>query len=506
MSGVIATAAALAQADDFVKPVIDWHALAPDLVILGTLCLVLVADLFIPEDRKGLLPSLAGLGLLGAMIPILTLAVDGADRTMFGGAYAVDNFALVLKALFIVAGYVVVLLSTNYVAEGDYAEGEYYFLLLSSILGMTVIASSRDLISLFVALELLSIPAYLLAGWRKGSLQGNEASAKYYLMGVFATAVLLYGMSLLYGAAGSTLLVDVAAALSDGDTIPVITLAIVFCIAGFAFKVSAVPFHTWAPDTYEGAPTPITAFLSVLSKAAGFVALLVLVVLAFPGRSDVVEPFMWVLAVLTMTIGNVVALRQDNIVRMLAYSGISQAGFMLAPMAVVGSIGDGAVGAVVTYLLIYAAMNLGAFAVVMAVARKTGSGDIKSFAGLFEYAPTLAVLMTIFLFALAGIPPLAGWLAKFVAFQAVVDANTPWGFGLAVVMAVNSVISLAYYANVAREMWMNPPPDGDRAPVRVPVSLTAALAITAALTLAFGVTQWASDLGDMADFVASVAP
>ena len=506
MSGVLATASVLAQADDFAQPVVDWHALAPDLVILGTLCVVLVADLFLPEDRKGLLPSLAGLGLLGAIIPVLTLAVDGADRTMFNGAYAVDNFALVLKALFIVAGYVVVLLSTNYVAEGDYAEGEYYFLLLSSILGMTVITSSRDLVSLFVALELLSIPAYLLAGWRKGSLQGNEASAKYYLMGVFATAVLLYGMSLLYGVAGSTLLADVAAALSARDTIPVITLAIVFCIAGFAFKVSAVPFHTWAPDTYEGAPTPITAFLSVSSKAAGFVALLVLVIQAFPGRSDVVEPFMWILAALTMTIGNVVALRQDNIVRMLAYSGISQAGFMLAPMAVVGSIGDGAVRAVVTYLLIYAAMNLGAFAVVMAVARKTGSGAISSFGGLFEYAPTLAVLMTVFLFALAGIPPLAGWLAKFVAFQAVVDANTPWAYGLAVVMAVNSVIALAYYANVAREMWMNPPPDGDRAPVRVPVSLTAALAITAALTLVFGVTQWASDLGDMADFVASVTP
>jgi NADH-quinone oxidoreductase subunit N len=503
---VLATVASvLAQADGFTAPEVDWHALAPDLVILGTLCVVLVADLFLPEDRKGLLPSLAGLGLLGAMIPILSLAIDGADRTMFGGAYAVDNFALVLKALFVVAGYVVVLLSTNYVAEGDYAEGEYYFLLLSSILGMTIIASGRDLISVFVALELLSIPAYLLAGWRKGSLQGNEAGAKYYLMGVFATAVLLYGMSLLYGAAGSTLLVDIGAALASRDSLPIITLAVVFCVAGFAFKVSAVPFHTWAPDTYQGAPTPITAFLSVSSKAAGFVALLELILLAFPGRSDVIEPFIWVLAALTMTIGNVVALRQTNIVRMLAYSGISQAGFILAPLAVVGEIGDAALQSVVTYLLIYAAMNLGAFTVVMAVARKTGSGEISSYGGLFEYAPTLAILMTVFLFALAGIPPLGGWLAKFVAFQAVVDANTPAAYALAVVMAVNSVIALAYYANVAREMWMNPPPDGDRAPVRVPVSLTAALAICAGLTLAFGVTKWATDLGDMADFVATVS-
>ncbi|HEX8803822.1 MAG TPA: NADH-quinone oxidoreductase subunit N [Acidimicrobiales bacterium] len=502
---MLATLTALAQADgEFARPAVDWHALAPDLVVVGTLCVVLVADLFLPDDRKGLLPSLAGLGLLGALVPVLTLAIDGADRTMFGGGYAVDNFALVLKALFLVAGYVVVLLSTNYIAEGDYAEGEYYFLLLSSILGMTVIASARDLVSIFVALELLSIPAYLLAGWRKTDPKGNEAGAKYYLMGVFATAVLLYGMSLLYGVAGSTLLADIGAALAEGESVPIITLAVVFCVAGFAFKVSAVPFHTWAPDTYEGAPTPITAFLSVSSKAAGFVALVELVLIAFPGRSDVVEPLLWALAALSMTVGNVVALRQTNVVRMLAYSGISQAGFMLAPLAVVGDIGDSALRTIVTYLLIYAAMNLGAFTVVMAVARRTGSAEVSSFAGLFEYAPTLAVLMTIFLFALAGIPPLAGWLAKFVAFQAVIDAGTTSAYVLAVVMAVNSVISLAYYANVAREMWMNPAPDGDRTPIRVPVSLSAALAITGVLTLAFGVTRWATSLGDLAEFVATV--
>jgi NADH-quinone oxidoreductase subunit N len=498
----------LLQADDaFVRPDVDWHALAPELVLVGALCVVLVADLFLPEDRKALLPSLAGLGLLGAMIPVLTLAVDGADRSMFGGAYVVDDFALVAKALFLVAGYVSVLQSTNYIAEGDYAEGEYYFLLLSSILGMTVMGSARDLVTIFVALELLSVPAYLLAGWRKRDPKGNEAGAKYYLMGVFATGVLLYGMSLLYGVAGSTQLSEIGAALATGgDSIPVVSLAIVFCVAGFAFKVSAVPFHTWAPDTYEGAPTPITAFLSVSSKAAGFVALLQLVLIGFAGRADVVQPLLWVLAALSMTIGNVVALRQTNVVRMLAYSGISQAGFMLAPLAVMGTIGDDALTSIVTYLVIYAAMNLGAFTVVMAVARKTGSAEVTSFGGLFEYAPSLAVLMTVFLFSLAGIPPLAGWLAKFVAFRAVVDADTGWAYALAVVMAVNSVIALAYYANIAREMWMNPAPDGDRTPVRVPVSLTSALAITGALTILFGVTPWATKLGDVADFVATISP
>jgi NADH-quinone oxidoreductase subunit N len=500
--------ASLAQVpqDPFASPEVDWHALAPDLVVVGVLCLVLVADLFLPDDRRGVLPSLAGLGLLGALVPVLTLAVDGTDRTMFGGAYAVDNFALVVKALFLVAGYVTVLLSTNYIAEGDYAEGEYYFLLLASILGMTIMGSARDLVTIFVALELLSIPAYLLAGWRKRDRKGNEAGVKYYLMGVFASGILLYGMSLLYGVAGTTQLAGISEAITTGDSIPVVTLAVVLVIAGFAFKVSAVPFHTWAPDTYEGAPTPITAFLSVSSKAAGFVALLQLVVIGFAGQTEVVRPLMWMLAALSMTIGNVVALRQTNLVRMLAYSGVSQAGFMLVPLAVVGQIGGDTLTAVVTYLLIYAAMNLGAFTVVMAVARKTGSADITSFGGLINYAPSLAVLMTTFMFALAGIPPLGGWLAKLVVFRAVVDADTTWAYVLAVVMAVNTVISLAYYANVAREMWMNPAPDGDEAPIRVPVSLSAALAITGVMTLAFGVTQWATELGDVATFVASSVP
>jgi len=309
-----------------------------------------------------------------------------------------------------------------------------------------------------------------------------------------------------YGVAGSTKLVDIGEALATGDSIPMITLAVVFCIAGFGFKVSAVPFHTWAPDTYEGSPTPITAFLSVSSKAAGFVALLELIVIGFAGQTEVVRPLIWVLAVLSMTIGNVVALRQTNLVRMLAYSGISQAGFILAPLAVVGQIGSTTLTSVVTYLLIYAAMNLGAFTVVMAVARRTGSAEITSFGGLFNYAPALAVLMSVFLFSLAGIPPLGGWLAKFVAFRAVVDAGTGWAYGLAVVMAINSVIALAYYANVAKEMWMNPAPDGDHTPVRVPVSLAAALAITTALTFGFGVTNWATELGDAATFVASAVP
>jgi NADH-quinone oxidoreductase subunit N len=495
-------AALLQQGTSFAQPDVDFHALAPEIVLVGAIVVVLVVDLFTPKGARGIVPQVAGIGLLAAMVPVLTLALDGADRAMFGGAYAVDNFSLVLKALFLLAGYVIVLMSTNYIAEGDYAEGEYYFLLLSSILGMTVMASARDLVSIFVALELLSIPAYMLAGWRKRDLHSNEAGVKYYLMGVFASGVMLYGMSLLYGLSGSTLLSDIGAAVGGGDTRPFITLGVILVIVGFAFKVSAVPFHTWAPDTYEGAPTPITAFLAVSSKAAGFVALLQLVLIAFIGRDDVVGPLMWILAVLTMTVGNLIALRQTNIVRLLAYSGVAHAGAMLAPLAVVGTNPNGALRAVITYLLIYAAMNLGAFAVVLAVARKTRSAEISTWGGLFEYAPGLTVAMTIFLFSLAGIPPLGGWLAKFVIFRALIEPDvTVGGVSLAVILAVNSVIGLYYYANIAKEMWMKPVPDGDRTPVRIPFSLGAALTLSAVVTIAFGVSNLATRFGDLASFL-----
>ncbi|MDZ7733861.1 MAG: NADH-quinone oxidoreductase subunit N [Acidimicrobiia bacterium] len=399
--------------------------------------------------------------------------------------------------------YVVILLSTNYIAEGDYWENEYYGLVLSALMGMVLMAAARDLVSIFVALELLSIPAYMLAAWRKRDLKSNEAGLKYYLMGVFASAIMLYGMSLLYGVTGTTILADIGAhpAVAGFESSSVVTVAILFIVIGFAFKVSAVPFHTWAPDTYEGAPTPVTSFLSTASKTAGFVALMELVVVGFYARDDVYAPLMWLLAAVTMTFGNLVALRQTNLVRLMAYSGVAQAGYILAPLAVAGEgveIGADAVSAMVTYLLIYAAMNLGAFGVIIAVARRTRSADIESFSGLIQYAPGLAVAMTVFLFSLAGIPPLGGWFAKFEIFYAVVAAGTPWGYVLGGLVGVNSVIALFYYAKVARYMWMEPAPE-DQTPIRVPVSLRAALGITAGLTILFGVVPWTvSELGESA--------
>jgi NADH-quinone oxidoreductase subunit N len=481
------------QGLDWQQPTFDWHAFAPEIIVVGTIVVLMLLDLFTRDTSKWAQSSIAGIGLLVAAIPVATLAYDGTDRVLFGGAYVVDEFSLVLKALFLVAGYVVVLLSTNYIAEGDYWEGEYYQLILCSVLGMMVMASARDLVSIFVALELLSIPAYMLAAWRKRDLKSNEAGLKYYLMGVFASAVMLYGMSLLYGFSGSTKLStigDYIRALPEPE--PFVTVGIIFIVVGFAFKISAVPFHTWAPDTYEGAPTPVTSFLAVSSKAAGFVAILILVFVGFysVNGSDVFEPLFYILAVASMFVGNLIALRQSNIVRMMAYSGIAQAGYMMAPLAVAGtSLGDGdaALRSIVIYLVIYAAMNLGVFAVILAVARKTRSAEIDSYAGLFQYAPGLAATMVVFLFSLAGIPPLAGWFGKFVIFEALITADTAGGYVLAVIVGINSVIALFYYARVARAMFMEPAPDGDLTPIHVPVSLTAAMAITGIVTVVLGV-------------------
>jgi len=486
-------------------PVIDFHALAPEIVLAVGLTVVLLVDLFTSERNKWLLSVLTGFSLLGATLPVLTLALhDDSVRSMFDGRYVVDEFSLAMKGVFLLAGYVIVLLSSSHVEDGDYWRGEYWFLLLTSLLGMVMMASSRDLVSVFVALEFLSIPAYMLAAWRKRDLKSNEAGVKYFLLGVFASAVMLYGMSLLYGVANSTLLVDIGKSIDlNGDFAAVQALAVVFVVVGFAFKVSAVPFHTWAPDTYEGAPTPVTAFLSVASKAAGFIALVVIVLTAFPEGRDVWQPFIWVLSALTMTVGNVFALRQTNLVRMIAYSSVSQGGFVLMPLAVAGgAAGEAALRAVVVYLVVYAATNLGMFGVILAVSRKTRSGDIASLGGLFSYAPALGVLLTIFLASLAGIPPLGGWIGKFAAFQALLTDATPWAYALAVVGAVNSVIAFGYYGNVMREVWMRPVPHGDNTPIITPSSLQIALGITAVATLVLGILPGVVlHFGDMADLV-----
>ena len=483
------------------NPHIDYHALAPEIVLTGTIVVVLLVDLF--ARRSDLVPRLASIGVLGALIPVLTLASDGGNRSMFGGAYVVDNYALLFKGLFLVVAYITLLVSFNYIGEGDYYRGEFYVLLLTSVLGMTVMASARDLITIFVALETITIPTFALAAWRKHDTRSNEAGLKYFLIGVLSTAIMLYGMSLVYGLSGHTLLSGIREYIQQSSPPPLFAVGVFLTLTGFAFKVSAVPFHFWAPDTYEGAPTPVTAFLSVASKAGGFVALISIVYFGFFPSADSWQPILFALAAASMTLGNLAALRQTNIVRMLAYSSIAQGGFMLVPIAVaadVGKRGNSAWQAVVVYLVIYAVMNLGAFAAVIAVARRTGSGEISSFAGLGRTDPALAVFMALFLFSLAGVPPLAGWYAKLVMFRSVFDSATTGAVILGVIAALNAVVAFFYYAGVARQMWFREPASGtDTSTVPTPLALTAAMVIITVAVIAAGVyPQGVARLGELA--------
>ena len=478
----------LAQLAPLKNPAIDYHALAPEIVLAGTLFAVLLLDLFLERGRKHLAMPLAFVGTAGALAATLTLI--GANRSTFGGSYAVDNFAVLFKVFFLATALVVLLVSYRYIREGRYYQGEYYFLLLCSFLGMLTMSSSRDLLMLFISLELVSAPAFILSGFRKTDPRSNEAALKFFLISVLSTAVMLYGMSLIYGITGTTRLAGIAQALAGpagGSRLAV--AAILFVVAGFAFKVSAFPFQFWAPDTYEGSPVPIAAYLSVASKAAGFAGLLQLMFVAFLPRADFWAPIFAALALSTMTLGNLVALQQRQVVRLLAYSSIAQAGYMLLPFALATPHGTAvnteAFAAAVLYILIYGVMNLGAFGVVIGMVREAPGMLISDFAGFGQRAAALAMSMTLFMVSLAGVPPLAGFWGKFFIFTAAIHRGGygPW---LAVVMVVNSVISVGYYFLVVRAMWLEPAAEPVR-PVRVPTLVAGVVVLAGATVLAIGI-------------------
>ncbi len=488
---------------------IDYLALAPEVVVIATMLAVFTLDLILPRSQKFWAATVAVAGTALAAVPLVMLAADGTTVSMFDGSYVVDDFAIILKALFIVSAYIVMLMSHHYIESDRYYQGEYYFLLLASVLGSLVMASARDLIILFIGLELTTGPLYLLTGWRKGDAKSNEASMKYFILGVLSTAILLYGMSMLYGLTGEVTFAGLAATTGSLVDEPMMVISVLALIVGFGFKTSAVPFHLWAPDTYEGAPTPITAYLSVNSKAAGFVAFLVVMYQALPDLSEIWAPALWLIAAASMTVGNLGALRQTNIVRLLAYSSIAQAGFMLVPFAAAAVAGADlaeAFSATLVYLVIYAVMNLGAFAVVIAAARKTRSGEIAAWSGLSQVDIRLGVLVTVFFFSLAGIPPLAGWFAKFAMFRSVIIVGGTSTVVLAAIAAVNSVIALYYYARVVKAVWLDDPigefaPDVEAAPAG---SLRLALLISLGVTVLVGLfPAIATFVGDASRVIAS---
>jgi NADH-quinone oxidoreductase subunit N len=466
---------------------IDWFALSPELAVLVTALTVLFVELFLHGERKRFVNPIAFVGVLVALGLVVALAVDlqGGTRSSFGVMFVVDSYALLFKGFFLSVAAFVLLISYRYFAEFRTYQGEYYFLVLSSFLGMMLMPSARDLVMLFIALELVSVPGFIMAGLRKFDLRGNEGALKFFLFGVLSVAILLFGLSIVYGYTGATSLHGVAAGLAEAPTSPLLLASMLFVIVGFGFKVSAVPFHFWAPDTYQGSPVPVTAFLSVASKAAGFAGLLQICFVAFEPLADVWAPVLGIVALLTMTLGNLVALQQSNIVRLLAYSSIAHAGYMLVPFGLV-QVGDSAVNnaafsAVLIYLIAYAVMNLGAFGVVVAVARQHPARSLDDYAGLGARSPGLAVAMTLFLVSLGGVPLVVGFWAKFFILVAAATAGTAFAYMLAVAVFVNAVISMFYYLAVARTMWMTDPLAPE--PVRPGLALNVSVAALAVATV-----------------------
>jgi NADH-quinone oxidoreductase subunit N len=456
----------------------DFYFLLPEIVLTVGLLLVLVGDIVTPRQRQGWLAWLA-IGVLGVTAFSLTRFV-GLDVTAARAVMAVDGFAVFFKFLFLFTAAIVVLISKRFLEVEGVRPGPYYFLVLCATLGMMVMAAGIDLITLFIGLETMAVSFYVLVGFLKPNRRSNEAAIKYFVLGAFSLGILLYGMSLVYGMAGTTKLREIATILAAQDANVGLTLAVVLVAAGMAFKIAAVPFHMWAPDVYEGAPTPITAFLSVGSKAASFAMLIRIVVEGLPVMQPEWTQLFYVLAVLTMTVGNIAALTQSNVKRMLAYSSIAHAGYVLIGLVVATGRG---ITAMLVYLLVYAFMQLGAFAVLALLRREDVVGDeLKDMSGLFFRNPLAATAMLVFMLSLGGIPPTAGLWGKMWLFGAAIEAGFVW---LAVVGVINSAVSLYYYVRVVVFMWIT---EGETT-ARLPLSpaLGTALVIVLVATVLFGV-------------------
>lgn len=425
-----------------------WLPILPLIVIAVGAMAVMLAGVHVDDEDSGGLGIIALLTLLAAFV--LTALNFGQNTLTFGGSLALDDYSTFFELLIIIATAITVAMSLDYVADTGLAGGEYYALVLMAALGMMLMAAAGDLIIIFLGLETMSIAVYALAGFMRRDVRSNEGALKYFILGAFSTGFLLYGIALIYGATGTIQLDPIRASLSAYmATNPLLLLGVGMLLIGFGFKVAAVPFHMWTPDAYEGAPTPVTAFMAVGVKIAAFAAFLRIFLIHLAPISGRWAMVLWVIAALTMTVGNLSALVQTNIKRMLAYSAIAHAGYILVGMAAAPSVAAG--GAILYYLLGYAFTNLGAFAVVIAVERRNRSGDlISDYRGLASSNPVLAAAMTFFMLSLTGVPPLAGFVGKFYVLSAATNAGLIW---LVVLAVINSAISAYYYIGVVVAMY-----------------------------------------------------
>ncbi len=452
----------------------------PELVLSCWVFFMMMADLFIPKEKKEINAVLGLIGLAMTAVSVFMVLSYG-DLSSFNDSMRSDRFALFFKLLFIITAALAILISAKYIAIEGVNWGEYYSILLFSVVGMMVLVSATDLVTIYLGMEFMALSIYVLTGFIRHDVRSNEAALKYFLLGAFSSGLILYGMVLLYGVTGTTNLYKIASFLASNDNYsnPLMIASVILLISGFAFKIAAVPFHMWAPDAYEGAPTSITAFMSVGPKAASFAALLRVFLVALPVMKPHWVAILWGVSAISMVVGNVVAVAQTNIKRMLAYSGIGHAGYIL--MGVIAGTRMG-VASVLLYMLVYIFMSIGAFSVIILL-RKTGvKGDeIKDFSGFARRYPSLGFCMLIFLISLIGLPPTSGFIGKLYLFAAAVESEY---YYLAVIGVLMSVVSLFYYMQVAKTMYIDEEIEGQEL---VPsMALTFVVYICAAATLLIG--------------------
>ena len=464
-------------------PEIDLCLIAPEMIIAGFGLLVLLFDVFSSKrSRKG---YLGGLSLIGVVLAFFyTLPQMGTVKSGFGDMFISDGYALFFKLIFLIISFLTLLISIGFAEREGIACGEYYALILFATVGMMLMAAGTHLVTIFLGLETMSISIYILAGMLREDRRSVESALKYFLLGAFATGFLLYGIAFVYGATGSLNLKEIAATIASDKTLsgnPMLLMSLALLTIGFGFKIASVPFHMWTPDVYEGAPTSITAFMATGVKAAGFAALTRVFFSALPAFRPDWTSIMWLLAVATMTVGNVVAISQSNIKRMLAYSSIAHAGYLLVAFVAGNARG---VSGILFYLMAYAIMNLGAFTCVILLGKKGEENTlINDYSGIgFKY-PLLAASMTVFLLSMAGIPPLGGFMAKFYVFSAAVESKFYW---LAVIGVLNSAVSVYYYLRITVLMYFRES-DRDITGLRFSFASSVALALAVIGTFYMGI-------------------